>query len=241
MSSIPFERYDEEFASLSSQIKSTLTRLENCNGNLSTTLDIESLQNNQKDVENDLKLATNLLAQAQDLLQQMTIEARGIPSLEKERKQSCLQKVRVCKGNLANLNDDVEKARHEHNRDSLLSSGGGDKGFKKNKNGSRLSDDTKERLLSTNSQLQSQNTTLDNARRIMAETEEVAMDITSELARNRETMESASGRVRDVSSLTNQARRVLVSMQRREVQQKMIVYGVGVFLFIMVLFLFGFL
>ena len=236
MSSIPFERYDEEFASPSSQIKSTLTRLENCNSNPCTAQDIEALQNNQKDVENDLKLAKNLLAQAQDLLQQMTIEARGIPSSEKERKQSCLQKVRVCKGNLANLNDDVEKAQHENNRDSLLSSGGVGKGFKKNKNESRLSDDTKERLLSTNSQLQSQNATLDNARRIMAETEEVAMDITSELARNRETMESASGRVRDVSSLTNQARRVLVSMQRREVQQKMIVYGVGVFLFVIVFF-----
>jgi len=100
-----------------------------------------------------------------------------------------------------------------------------------------LSNDHRERLLQTNESLQNQNSTLENARRVMAETEDVAMDITQELARNRETMESARGRVRNVSGLTNRARRVLVSMRRREVQQKMVVYGVGVVGVIVVIYL----
>jgi hypothetical protein len=75
----------------------------------------------------------------------------------------------------------------------------------------------------------------------MAETEDVALEITEELARNRETIESTHSRVRGVSSLTNRARRVLVSMQRREVQQKMVVYGIGIALFVALLFLLGFL
>ena len=74
----------------------------------------------------------------------------------------------------------------------------------------------------------------------MADTELIAMEITDELARNRETIESAHSRVRGVNSLSNHARRILVNMGRREVQQKMAVYGVGVVLVLVLLFLLGF-
>jgi Snare region anchored in the vesicle membrane C-terminus. len=74
----------------------------------------------------------------------------------------------------------------------------------------------------------------------MAETEDVALEITEELSRNRETIESSHSRVRGVNMLTNQARRVLISMQRRETQQRMVIYGIFVAMFIAVLFLFGF-
>jgi len=76
----------------------------------------------------------------------------------------------------------------------------------------------------------------------MAETEDVALEITEELSRNihREAISSASSRVRGVSSFINRARRILVSMKRREVQQKMVVYGIGVELFFALLFLLAF-
>lgn len=75
--------------------------------------------------------------------------------------------------------------------------------------------------------MQSQSDTLANARSIMAETESVALEITEELGRHRETISSTHGRVRQVTGMTNRARRIVQSMSRREVQQKLILYGVG--------------
>ena len=73
----------------------------------------------------------------------------------------------------------------------------------------------------------------------MSDTGETAMEITSELARNREKIESAHGRVREVSGLTNRARRIVQSMSRREVQQKLAMYMVSgglILLLIIILF-----
>ena len=61
----------------------------------------------------------------------------------------------------------------------------------------------------------------------MAETESVALEITEELGRHRETISSAHGRVRQVTGMTNRARRIVQSMSRQEVQQKLILYGVA--------------
>lgn len=225
-SSIPFDRYDEEFLSLTTQIQSTLSK---------ATADDESPSppsaTSSSTPEDNLQMAHNLLTQAKDLIQQMSIEARGITT--KDLKQDCLQKVRVCKANLANLEEDAGRARTALERRSLLSPSS----KKRSDGGAGLSSDHRERLLDATNALTSQNATLDNARRVMAETEDVALDITEELARNRETMESARGRVRNVSGLTNRARRVLVSMRRREVQQRMVVYGVGVVVAVVVIYM----
>jgi vesicle transport through interaction with t-SNAREs protein 1 len=75
--------------------------------------------------------------------------------------------------------------------------------------------------------MEKQNESLDRAKSIMAETEQTAMEITLELGRNRETLESAHGRVREVSGLTNRARRLLQNMNRRQVQQKLALYAVA--------------
>lgn len=63
------------------------------------------------------------------------------------------------------------------------------------------------------------------------------MEITEELGRHRETITSAHGRVRQVTGMTNRARRIVQSMGRREVQQKLILYGVGGAVAVVFLFL----
>lgn len=143
-------------------------------------------------------------------------------------------KVRVCKTRLANLRDDYEAAKSNVERNSLglnsdIESGG--------RNSRGRSSGSKERLLSNTDALQSQSETLANARSIMAETEGVAMEITEELGRHRETITSAHGRVRQVTGMTNRARRIVQSMGRREVQQKLILYGVGGAVAVVFLFL----
>ena len=145
----------------------------------------------------------------------------------------------MCKTRLANLRDDYEAAKSYVDRSSLglynnnddIELGGG-----RNRNSSNGS---KQHLLSNSQSLQNQSETLANARSIMAETEGVALEITEELGRHRETISSAHGRVRQVTGMTNRARRIVQSMSRREVQQKLILYGVGgtiILVFLMLLY-----
>ena len=129
----------------------------------------------------------------------------------------------MCKTRLANLRDDYEAAKSNVERYSL---GLGDVESGRGRGGGS-SASGKQRLLSNSEQLQSQSDTLNNARSIMAETESVALEITEELGRHRETISSAHGRVRQVTGMTNRARRIVQSMSRREVQQKLILYGVA--------------
>ena len=57
----------------------------------------------------------------------------------------------------------------------------------------------------------------------------------SELDRNREKIASSHQRVRDVSGLTNQVRRIVQSMSKRDVQQKLLMYLVAAFLVVAVI------
>jgi len=212
MSSIPFERYEDEFKELTSQVKKCLN---NGGG------DIES---------SNLSMAFNLLSQCDDLIKQMSMEAR---SHSKDKKDVFLKQVRVCKAQLDNLRDDAKACQAQMDRSQLR--------LNDQLNSKNNSNAHRERLLQTNAALQSQNDTLDRAKRVMAETEETALEITSELGRNRETIASAHSRVRDVSGLTNQARRIVQNMSRREVQQKLAIYVVCVILLIVLIIFIGWL
>lgn len=225
---IPFSRYNEEFSSLANQIRSTLTSLEtNPSQSVSVSHSTSAINH-----------AHLLSSQTKELLKQMTIEARSVqdPILKEE----CLQLVRVAKTNQANLTQDIQAAQQTLNRKALISSTSEDIEAGTNSGPFSSKDPARQHLLQTTDALSHQNQTLENARRIMSETEHVALEITEELGRNREMIESAHARVRGVSALTNQARRVLVSMQRREVQQKMVVYGMAGVLLVAFLFLLGF-
>lgn len=148
-----------------------------------------------------------LLSQCDELLQQMALEARSVgdPALKRE----LLKQVRTCKSELQALKDD-------HNKQSLMSSA---------RSGS--ADGHRERLLQQQDMLTKQNSQLDNARKVLEETEQVAMEIGEELSNNRETIESTHGRIRQVTSLTGRAKRVVQSMSRRAVQQRVLMYGIS--------------
>jgi len=210
--SIPFERYEEEFREVTQQVKKCLDES-----------DVESTN-----TSSSLSMAFNLLTQCDDLVKQMSVEAR---SHSKEKKDEFLKQVRVCKAQLDNLRDDAKACQTQWDRSQLM----------KNQTSTKNSNAHRERLLQTNASLKSQNETLDRAKRVMAETEETALEITSELGRNRETISSAHSRVRDVSGLTNQARRIVQNMGRREVQQKLAIYAVCFVLLIVLIMMIGWL
>eukprot|EP00985_Skeletonema_marinoi_P021969 scaffold13749_cov190-Skeletonema_marinoi.AAC.1 len=155
-SSIPFERYDEEFLSLTEQVTSKLRPLD-------------------PSTASSTSLPPTAEADADDLLKQMGLEARGVDDAAVKR--DLLAKVRVCKTRLANLRDDYESAKNHIDRSSLgLNEDielGGRNGSNNSGGGRNRTNGSKERLLSNTDTLQSQSDTLANARSIMAETEGV--------------------------------------------------------------------
>ncbi len=252
---IPFSRYNEEFSSLTSQTRQTLSTI---------TAMLEQQQQQQNDpesqsssspssnnasppsaeqkatIQREMNLSLNLLAQTKDLLKQMTIESRSAEAASDV--EECKKLIRIAKANHANLKDDVESIQNDVNHYLLLSSSSSSskRGRRKKDGNGGVNSEVREHLLSTTNSLSQQNSNLEKSKRIMADTEMIAMEITEELSRQRETIESSHARVRGVTGLSNQARRILVNMQRREVQQKMVVYGVGAVLVFALLFLLGF-
>jgi vesicle transport through interaction with t-SNAREs protein 1 len=192
---IPFQRYDEEFKSLTKQVKASLEE----SANSQSDQDEESANN-----------PSNLISQCDELLQQMALEARSVPDAALTRE--LLGQVRTYKAELQSLKD-------EHNKQSLLASARGRAG--------ENSSQQRERLLQQQDMLKNQNSQLESARRVLQETEQVALEIGEELSNNRATIESAHGRVRQVTSLTGRARRIVQSMNQRAVQQKMLLYGLS--------------
>ena len=112
---------------------------------------------------------------------------------------------------------EYETAKESINRSNLI----GDKSIEQ-----------RQRLLDTNEKLNRQNEMIMNAQRTVAETEEVGLEITTELARNREKIQSAHGKVKDFSSITDSARRLVSSMSRRDVQQRFILFFIAAVLII---------
>jgi hypothetical protein len=205
-----FQRYDDEFQSLTRQVRASFGADEG----------------GFKDEEESGEIAESpveCLDQCEELLQQMALEARSVPNASLKRE--LLAKVRSYKGELQTLRD-------EDNKRSLMSSARG--------NGSG-NDDHRERMRQQQEMLTNQNRTLDSARRVLQETEQVALEITDELSSNRATIESASGRIRQVTSLAGRARRVVASMNQRSRQQKMLLYGLAgsavIIIFVFVKFL----
>lgn len=184
-SGIPFERYDDEFASLLNQIEKSIHE------------------------EPPSAYSESLFRQGDDLIKQMALEARSVP--EASLKRALLAKVRSLKTKLTDLKSQSQKA-------GLFRTGGEGQQESLLRKQNRDAEDM----------LASQNDTLERARRTMQETETVALEITEELGNNRETLMSAQGRIRQVSGMTGRAKRILASMSQRAIQQKMIMYGVGV-------------
>jgi hypothetical protein len=74
-----------------------------------------------------------------------------------------------------------------------------------------------------------------NAQRTVAETEEIGLEITSELQRNREKIQSSHAKVGEFAGVTDSARRLLSSMSRRDVQQRFILAFIAVVLLIAII------
>lgn len=156
----------------------------------------------------------NLLSQAQDLIKQMEVEVR---SLDPATKKVLNEKLQQYKKSTSSLKSDFERAKEQAQRSNLI----GDKSIEQ-----------RQRLLDTNDKLSRQNEMIANAHRTVAETEDVAAEITTELARNREKILSSRAKATEFMGITDTARRLVSSMSQRDVRQKYMIVFLAIVLII---------
>jgi hypothetical protein len=195
MSSI-YEAYQEEWRSLEGSIEKELSVLKMCTAD-------------EGDSTTTIRQLSGLISQSNDLVKQMEIEVRSTAGADKKLMS---EKVAQFKRSLKNLSAEFSAQKTRLSRSSLMSGADGPALGK--------SAEQRQRLLETNEKLSRQNEHILNAQRTVAETEEVGIEITEELARNRERIQASRDRVGEFLGLTDNARRMIGSMQRRAMQSR---------------------
>ena len=105
----------------------------------------------------------NPVTQLEGLIKQMKVEVR---SQDPATKAALSVKIQSYEKALAGVRSDLGKAREKEEKNALLGGGGA-------RGGGAGSVAQRQRLLETNERLANQNRTIENARKVMAETEQV--------------------------------------------------------------------
>jgi hypothetical protein len=169
MSSLPFQEYHQEFQSLTRQIQQAIPH------------------------ENE-ECIHLLWTQCHDLLKQMSIEARDEEN--KDKQELLLATVRMCKSQLAALEQEYNKKQTTTTNNNVLFT-------------------RKEHVYHNEKMEQQQQDILDRARQTLRDTEIVASEITTELAHNREILEQSQAHVSTFSTMTEKAASIIKTMSRR--------------------------
>eukprot|EP01031_Cornospumella_fuschlensis_P041133 gene41133-50183_t len=181
------------------------------------TKNLSELKNDPQSGSSAIKMIDALLSQTQDLIKQMEVELR---SHDAATRKSLTEKVNVYKKTRQNLKSDFERAKEESERSALI----GEK-----------SAEHRQRLLNANDKLSRQNEMIMNAHRTVLETEEAGEEILGELGRNREKILSSREKAHEFTGITDTARRLLASMNKRETRQKYTLVFIGVVLVIAII------
>ena len=139
----------------------------------------------------DTALVRTLQSQAEELLQQMTLEAQSCG--QQDLKEELMVRVRAAKSNVQAR----QVLLREREKEGLFA-------------GAAVPSTVPQEQM-----LAAQNEQLARARQSMRETEETAAETINELAENRARLTSAHGRVHEMSAMTDRAQQLLQSMQKR--------------------------
>ena len=159
------------------------------------------------------------LAPAQ--LSDMEREARSIPE---PTRRELGNRVRAYKDSLATVKRDLDRAKEKFQRSALMAGSTEDLAF---------SDDSRaqhQRLIDTNTRLAAGSDRLEGTRRVLAETEDVALGISEQLHRDRQVISGIRDNTAEVGGFMDQARRIVRSMSRRECQQRCLMAFFALFL-----------
>lgn len=202
-----FENYEQQYSVLTADITAQVGLL-----SASATKDRRQLISNiEKHVE-----------EAQELLEQMDLEVREV---EPSKRQRCRNKLDCYRAELKRLTLDYIKARSVK-QSSLYDSGG------EELSDVRITIDQKQRLLDNSEQLERTGKKLEEGYKVVLETQEIGAQVMKNLAEQRETIQRTRSRLRDADADLNRSSRIMNSMIMRSLQQKAVLWGVGICFFI---------
>jgi len=194
-----FENYEQQYSALTADITAQISQL-----TASASKDRRQVISNiEKHVE-----------EAQELLEQMDLEAREV---DPSKKQRCRTKLDCYKAELKRLTLDYIKARTVKQESLYDSSEDMDV---------RISFDQKQRLLDNSEGLERAGRKLNEGYRVVIESEEIGSNILNNLAEQRETIQRSRNRLRETDEEVSRSTRILNAMMFRSIQQKAVLVSV---------------
>ncbi|XP_054773295.2 vesicle transport through interaction with t-SNAREs homolog 1A-like isoform X2 [Lytechinus pictus] len=183
------EEFEHQFAAVSAEITSKINKIPILSGN-----DKKQLAGS----------AEKQVDEAHELLEQMNIEIRNIPSAERQKFTTRLKSYQT---ELNRLEKDLRRSkvasRDDGAREELLGM-----------DDYRNSEDQKTRLLDNTERLERTSRKLDAGYKMTIETEQLGQDIMDNLHKDREKIDRSRNRLRDMDSNVGQSSRVLSAMMR---------------------------
>eukprot|EP00600_Ochromonadales_sp_CCMP1393_P009012 CAMPEP_0174969010 /NCGR_PEP_ID=MMETSP0004_2-20121128/8484_1 /TAXON_ID=420556 /ORGANISM="Ochromonas sp., Strain CCMP1393" /LENGTH=181 /DNA_ID=CAMNT_0016218371 /DNA_START=159 /DNA_END=701 /DNA_ORIENTATION=- len=143
------------------------------------------------------KSIQELFDQSKELIEQAEVEARSHAS--KERRE-LTEKLRSYKDDVQKLRSEYDGALFQNQKAQLTGQKGEDRG----------------RFLDVNEKIRNQNEMIENAKRTVAESEDIGLETLGELERNREKIESAREKNQEFAAITEDADKRLKSMWFRQ-------------------------
>mmetsp|Transcript_7939 Transcript_7939/g.13163 ORF Transcript_7939/g.13163 Transcript_7939/m.13163 type:complete len:211 (+) Transcript_7939:159-791(+) len=185
-----FDAYDTEFGSLKDELAKDIAQF-------------KEKAENDDDPTSLVQLIDGLFLQSHDLIKQMELEARSSDSGVRKKLNEVVLRYKT---SMQKMKSDYQQSKTSLERSQLMNKS---KGVEQ-----------RQRLLDTNDRLDRQNEMISNAHRMVSETEQVGMEITAELTRNREKLESSREKAAEYAGISDSARRMISSIGRREARQK---------------------
>lgn len=158
----------------------------------------------------NVRAAQKEVEEAEDLLQEMEMESRDAPPAYRAKLQNKMTRYKA----------DLDRLKRElgSSNDRAQLFGGGDmQSYEDNQRG---------RILDTTDRLHQTSDRLANTQRIAAESEAIGHNIMSDLGQQRETIERTRYKVHDVDQNLGRSRKLLNSMSRRIMTNKMIMISI---------------
>jgi len=208
------QTFEQQYSVLSAEITVKIGQVPNLHGGAKLNL--------ISDVEHQID-------EVKELLEQMDLEVHNLSSSEKPRYKG---RVKSYQQDLANLEKDFRKSRialGSKAREQLVGEEG--EGY------DSAVEESRQRLLDNAERLERSGKKLDVGYKVCVETEEIGGRILEDLSSQRETITRARDRIHDMDSNLGKSSRVLSSISKRLLQNRLVLFFVGLVLFITVVLL----
>lgn len=198
-----FNQYESEYCSKSTDITRKIQALSSFNA------DVRRLRTKEIDAE---------LKEADQILRRMDMEAR---SFSQEKSQQLMRKVKEYKSDLKKITEDSKAAEGSTSGGAAARA---ELGLADNYYDTSAGQ--RERMLKTTEKLDKTSDRIAQGRAQLAETEGLGVSILQDLHRQRETIIHAQDTLHGADDNIAKARRVLASMSRRIMTNKLIMWGI---------------